>query len=1141
MTIAAETNKVIYNCDGSKTEFDFTFKVFQTSDIKVILITVATGAETVLTETTHYAVTGSLSSGGKVTTVETYSSLYKLLITIDIDLDQETDLVYGGSYSSEAIETMADKLTKVAQQHDEEISRTIKFQIHSSESDIEIEDLAAGKTIIVNSAGDGLEMGESGGGLDNIVEDKTPQLGGNLDMNGKSIGGNTEAQLDDAISKKHAAGSDTALGAQAENLDMNTHKIIGVVDPTSDQEAATKKYVDDNAGGGGLSNVVEDLTPQLGGNLDMNGKSIGGNTETQLDDAVAKKHTQLCEAADFTKLDGIETGATKYPDTGEQAFLDADHTKLNGIETGATTDQTKADIDGLGLSHDSLVDVSANDHHAQSHNATSHSDIASTGANIDDAVTKKHTANGDTDLDSTFEATFVKKADTVNVLSDITSTGTNIEDAVTKKHAANADTALGSQSENLNMNTHKIVGVIDPTTNQEVATKKYVDDHSGGGLDNIVEDTTPQLGGNLDMNGKSIGGNTETQLDDAVAKKHAATLIGTKTIDETDIGNAKVIAYNSLSGYLEYETAGGGGVGTSGTPVDNDFAKFTDADTIEGRSYSEVRTDLNIEDGANVTDTANVTSAGALMDSEVDADIKTLVLPANTTISTAGKALIDDATASAQRTTLGLGSAATRDAEDSMTDGANLPDGHAIKTYGDSNWGGGSSGYDYIVTTKTAAGINTAIHSAYVAGGGAVLLSSGEYDCTGATCITMKDNVTLSGYGARLKSDGGLSNIIYATGLDNAKILGLEIDGQSPTYQGSTGENGILVSIGDNVTIKDCYIHGMQGKGIHAETLTNSLITNNHIVACYMGIRVSSPASKLIITENLIEDTYAGGITFSCAYNGTITDIVIANNTVDQSAVGETLLAQNIVCYSAHSGATSGTIRGITVTGNVIIGKGANHAGIRMGGDQITITGNKLYNTLDGILIRKTNNTAALSPSTYITISGNTLKNAINEGINVERGEHVAISNNTIDFTNHGAMDSGISVGANYGSAIYDNDDISITGNVICGAAGAEYGIYCNNTDRLMVTGNIIHTVSRDGIRFTDCTYANCQSNVVYDAGNGSIGYGVYLTASGSNASDYIVVANNQLNGNPDGAVINSSGGAHIKVYNNHGNNDFHT
>lgn len=60
--------------------------------------------------------------------------------------------------------------------------------------------------------------------------------------------------------------------------------------------------------------------------------------------AATAAQTGHATAAQITKLDGIETGATKYPDTGEQAFLDADHTKLNGIDTGATDDQTGAEI-----------------------------------------------------------------------------------------------------------------------------------------------------------------------------------------------------------------------------------------------------------------------------------------------------------------------------------------------------------------------------------------------------------------------------------------------------------------------------------------------------------------------------------------------------------------------------------------------------------------------------------------------------------------------------------------------------------------------------------------------------------------------------------------------------------------------------
>jgi len=78
------------------------------------------------------------------------------------------------------------------------------------------------------------------------------------------------------------------------------------------------------------------------------------------------------------------------------------------------------------------------------------------------------------------------------------------------------------------------------------------------------------------------------------------------------------------------------------------------AGEITALTATQVRTLISVEDGADVTDTANVTTAGALMDSEVDANLKTFVLPASTTISAFGASIVDDADATAVIATLNL-------------------------------------------------------------------------------------------------------------------------------------------------------------------------------------------------------------------------------------------------------------------------------------------------------------------------------------------------------------------------------------------------------------------------------------------------------------------------------------------------------
>ena len=89
------------------------------------------------------------------------------------------------------------------------------------------------------------------------------------------------------------------------------------------------------------------------------------------------------------------------------------------------------------------------------------------------------------------------------------------------------------------------------------------------------------------------------------------------------------------------------------TVLDNTTASFTIAEETKL---------ANMGSSSSVT-TSNVAAAGALMDSEVDENIKTLELPANTTVSVFAATILDDADASTTRTTLGLGTVATTDAD----------------------------------------------------------------------------------------------------------------------------------------------------------------------------------------------------------------------------------------------------------------------------------------------------------------------------------------------------------------------------------------------------------------------------------------------------------------------------------------------
>lgn len=142
--------------------------------------------------------------------------------------------------------------------------------------------------------------------LDNISEDTSPQLGGNLDVNGKDIvtTSNGDIDLDPNGSGKvvFKGNSTKGSGQFVLNCENNSHGITikgpphsagasyTLTLPNTDGNASDYLQTDGNGnltwaavsgGGGGISELSDDTTPQLGGDLDVGTHRIE-TTESQM-------------------------------------------------------------------------------------------------------------------------------------------------------------------------------------------------------------------------------------------------------------------------------------------------------------------------------------------------------------------------------------------------------------------------------------------------------------------------------------------------------------------------------------------------------------------------------------------------------------------------------------------------------------------------------------------------------------------------------------------------------------------------------------------------------------------------------------------------------------------------------------------
>ena len=385
------------------------------------------------------------------------------------------------------------------------------------------------------------------------------------------------------------------------STDDNNETTLAITNPTADRTITlpdtTGTVVTTGDTGTVSSTMITDGTIV---DADINASAAISGSKLQ---AASGSNAGSMSASDKSKIDGIEASATADQTAAEirtlvesatdsNVFTDADHTKLNGIEASATADQTAAEIRTLVESAtDSNVFTDAD--HTKLNGIEANATADQTDAEIRAAVEAASDSNVFTDADHT-------KLNGIEANADVTD-ATNVDAAgavMNSDLATKGQILVGDGSGDptiLSVGQNNYVLVADSS---EPSGVKWATVPAGSGLSNLVEDTSPQLGGALDVQAQEI--NTSTTNGNIKLNPNGTGVVEVKGDGSSSDGTIQLnCSQNSHGVKIKSPAHSAGASYTLTLPTNIVNGQFLKTDTNGNLSWAAV--DLTALSASNLT------------------------------------------------------------------------------------------------------------------------------------------------------------------------------------------------------------------------------------------------------------------------------------------------------------------------------------------------------------------------------------------------------------------------------------------------------------------------------------------------------------------------------------------------------------